>query len=418
MNKLERKQRSVMRWVSITMALVIILFTIPQHASAFPIFKDIMIAFSDLFDPPLPIGHPTQPHWLGTSADDYARLGITPGAPQIWEDGLRTNPNEYSFEWWYFDAHFDDSSSVMITFFTKPQTTPDAPLTPIVYVSFLTPTGEKIEKNLQVAVQDSYYSTTECNVQIGDNYIYGNLGTYNIFVTDGDFELNLTLTRQVPTWRPETGATFLGDENSYFAWLPAVATGLMEGTITYQGTTHQVTGSGYHDHNWGNVDLAKNFKYWWWTRSQVGPYTIMTAAERLKNKFGYDQWEWMFVILDQNGALIDAAQSDVTMSVDESNFQIHPDPNSFELIAQTVTFRVEKGNGDWAEIVVNTENLNTSSDLLLESGLSDSEVILARLLGKTPWYSNFSALVDLSFSIDGTSYSDHGHGTLEKMDLE
>jgi len=37
-----------------------------------------------------------------------------------WEDGLRTDVDSPSFEGWYFDAHFDDGSTAVIVFYTKP----------------------------------------------------------------------------------------------------------------------------------------------------------------------------------------------------------------------------------------------------------------------------------------------------------
>jgi hypothetical protein len=41
--------------------------------------------------------------------------------------------------------------------------------------------------------------------------------------------------------------------------------------------TRQVTGSGYHDHNWGNVAPANLFDNWWWGRGRIGGYTIVAA---------------------------------------------------------------------------------------------------------------------------------------------
>jgi hypothetical protein len=39
--------------------------------------------------------------------------------PEKWEDGIRTSGEKGTYEWWYFDAHLDDGSTVVIVFFTK-----------------------------------------------------------------------------------------------------------------------------------------------------------------------------------------------------------------------------------------------------------------------------------------------------------
>ena len=49
----------------------------------------------------------------GPDALQRERLHV---APEIWEDGLRIDPQPGNFEWWYFDAHFDDGSTAVLNF--------------------------------------------------------------------------------------------------------------------------------------------------------------------------------------------------------------------------------------------------------------------------------------------------------------
>ena len=46
-----------------------------------------------------------------------------------WEDE-RASTKRGEFEWWYFDAHFEDGSTAVIVFATKPIINPRLPLTP------------------------------------------------------------------------------------------------------------------------------------------------------------------------------------------------------------------------------------------------------------------------------------------------
>jgi hypothetical protein len=53
----------------------------------------------------------------------------------IWKDGLRTDTASGSFEWWYFDAHLDDGSTLIVVFSTKPLLNRTGPLMPMVQTS-------------------------------------------------------------------------------------------------------------------------------------------------------------------------------------------------------------------------------------------------------------------------------------------
>src|SRR5262245_34315101 len=70
---------------------------------------------------------------IGTQPRHYERLGLTNGEIHDWEDGLRTAAADGTFEWWYFDAHLDDGSTITVEFHTKPPyVSPKAPLMPFV----------------------------------------------------------------------------------------------------------------------------------------------------------------------------------------------------------------------------------------------------------------------------------------------
>jgi len=51
--------------------------------------------------------------------EDYERLGVKPDEVEVWEDGMRTKPNDKSFEWWYLDASLENGLNAVFTFMTK-----------------------------------------------------------------------------------------------------------------------------------------------------------------------------------------------------------------------------------------------------------------------------------------------------------
>jgi predicted secreted hydrolase len=75
------------------------------------------------------------------------------------------------------------------------------------------------------------------------------------------------------------GKSFFGDLDHFFAWLPSIPYGTVEGKLTHSGQTHSVRGTGYHDHNWGNVALPSVLDHWYWVRAHVGPYTLIFVEQ-------------------------------------------------------------------------------------------------------------------------------------------
>ena len=60
---------------------------------------------------------------VGSEPRHYERLGLPNSDIQTWEDGWRTSAvaeTRGTFEWWYFDVHLDDGSTVTVEMHTKP----------------------------------------------------------------------------------------------------------------------------------------------------------------------------------------------------------------------------------------------------------------------------------------------------------
>ncbi|MBI3738752.1 MAG: hydroxyneurosporene dehydrogenase, partial [Chloroflexi bacterium] len=215
-----------------------------------------------------------KPVILSASPDILKRNGLTETVA-VWEDGLRADTGRGSFEWWYFDAHFDDGSTAVIVFATKPLLERNGPLKPNVSVTITRPDGTKAAQ-FPIFPANQFSALKEnCDVRIGPNWTRGNLHRYEVHVEMNDLAADLTFTGLVPAWRPGAGKAYFGDYDHYFAWLPSIPFGTVEGTLTYDGQTHHVKGAGYHDHNWGNVGLNEVMDHWYWGRAHLGDYTLI-----------------------------------------------------------------------------------------------------------------------------------------------
>ena len=82
----------------------------------------------------------TKPVIFGVTPEFMARDGLTETI-QPWEDGLRAETGPGSFEWWYFDAHFEDGSTVVLVFMTKPLLERNDPLNPHIAFTITRPDG-------------------------------------------------------------------------------------------------------------------------------------------------------------------------------------------------------------------------------------------------------------------------------------
>ena len=211
---------------------------------------------------------------LATSPEFLERDGLLTDTVNIWEDGLRTNPEGDSFEWWYFDASFSDGSTAVIVFFTKGPLDPSGPAHPMVSITITLADGGK--RTAEVSSDEFYASKEQCDVRIGSCRVMGDLKDYQLHLEAQNISADLHFKNLVSPWRPGAGKTYYSEDlGNYFAWLPAVPYGYVDGVLRYDQKSYRVKGSGYHDHNWGNVKLSRVMTQWYWGRAHIGEYTII-----------------------------------------------------------------------------------------------------------------------------------------------
>ena len=210
-------------------------------------------------------------------------LGLTERI-QRFEDGQRSEERSGSYEWWYFDSKYPDGSSLVIVFYTKPVTSFAAGFAPSATLNYINPNGKEIRT--EVHSDDFSFSKDECDVRIGDCYVKGDLNHYEIYFKNEVAECRLTLDGSVPSWRPESGHILFG-KRDYFAWLPAVPEGRMQGELCLGDERITLDGTGYHDHNWGNKLMVLLMNDWYWGRAKLGDYVVVSSYIYANKKDGY-----------------------------------------------------------------------------------------------------------------------------------
>jgi hypothetical protein len=201
---------------------------------------------------------------------------------------------------------------------------------------------------------------------------------------------DVSLTGQVRPWRPATGHILFGDdERDYFAWLPAVPQGAVEATLTIDGVTRTLTGTGYHDHNWGNAPMTQLMHHWYWARARVGDYTVIASDITAEKKFGYAGVT--IFMLAVNGKIVadDGRLARCTTSGE------HADPVSGKPVADTVVYDYDDmaAGGERCRVTFRRENTIVQDRMI--DGIKGPGRVLARLAGFDGAYLRFNGQVEV-----------------------
>lgn len=203
---------------------------------------------------------------------------------QLFEDGLRTEEKKGNFEWWYFDSKYKDGSSLVIVFFTKHVASFGKKFKPYVSLDYVNPNGTAIHTSFKS--NDYSFSKDKCEVRIGECYTKGDLKHYDIYFKNEQVECKLTLDGSVPSWRPYSGKILFGKKD-YFAWLPSIPEGVVNGILSTNNNSIELKGTGYHDHNWGNKQMILLMNDWYWGRAKIGDYVVVSSYIYANKKDGY-----------------------------------------------------------------------------------------------------------------------------------
>ena len=321
------------------------------------------------------------------SPEAYKKLGISASQVEPWEDGMRTTGEKGTYEWWYFDFSLDDGSTLVITFDTKDPTRPGTGLQPFVTLKLDSPNGTSVSKTFAGRPEDFSAARDRCDVRLGPNTVSGDLRDYAVRVRIEDVAVDLRLHGTVPSWRPGTGyMLFQRKEEHFFAWLPSIPQGTLQGTLTIGDRSRSVSGVGYHDHNWGDVSMLDLIHDWYWGRAQIGPYSVI--ASYIVSTDAYGRAAVPVFMLARDGKIVADDASKVAFSARD----IHTDSYTGKPVANVVVYDYNNGS-DRYRITFRRE-----TDLMRDrfvDHLPGFQAVLARLAGFDGAYLRFTGTATL-----------------------
>lgn len=330
---------------------------------------------------------------MAAEETDYKRLGIPRGNPAVSEDALRTTGAKGSYEWWYFDAKLQDGSSLVIVFHTGPIASFSAGFRPHVTFEWTLPDGTGYSGRVDAASEDSSFSAETCDVKIGACTFRGNLHQYEIYYKDASVEAKIQLTGSVLAWRPHTGHIMFGEKN-YFAWLPSVPEGSVKADITQNGVTAQYAGTGYHDHNWGNVPMFFLMHHWYWGRAKVGDYQVVSSYITANKKYGYSEIP-IFMLAKNGEILADEAEKYLTYTESELFF----DACTKKHVAGCIVYDYDDGVQHYRVTYRRREDLERIG---METQVTRCQYVLVWLMGLRGSYHRMGGTVTLERFENGT----------------
>jgi hypothetical protein len=319
--------------------------------------------------------------------EDCARFALTEGRIEPWEDGLRLDTAAPNIEWWYFDSLLEDGAKLAVIHCTKDASRPHQPLEPVIEIDLDLPDGRRFMKYGRFTPDEFSASRDGCDVHMGQYRFVGDLHEYHITGAAEDLSAEVHLEATTESWRPGTGHIVFGAEGeTIFAWTPFVPMGKVTATYRIGSEVHETTGTGYHDHNWMNQEMAHLIDHWYWGRGQVGPYAFVGAYITTAAKYGFTTIP--LYMLARDGAVVADDASRVRFSKKEGAVDRH----TGKVVPDEVRF--EYRDGDRLDVLTYQRERTLVSEKLLDAATGIQKVI-AKLIRYPGGYLRFAGPVVL-----------------------
>ncbi len=256
------------------------------------------------------------------------------------DDALHPYESRLYWEWWYFDAQFEDGHRCVLELQYPNLLNPLARQCCMLF-NVYTPDGRQLNNIVPFPASEWRASRETCDVAVGENTVKGYYPEYRVRFRHGDLACDLVFTNLLPGWTRGTGEVMFGrpEKKRVFGWVVAQPRARVEGTLTVDGVSRGVSGLGYHDHNWGNAFLPLYVSHWIWGRLFHERLTMIFADVNTSRRCGRIRIPVLFLALDDRIVL---ESSKVVFSVreyrrDSRDYQVYPSEVAFSFAERDVS---------------------------------------------------------------------------------
>ena len=190
------------------------------------------------------------------------------------DDAVHPDGAEDYYEWWYFDASFQNGYHIVVTFHYRNIFL--RPMMPTIQFMIYRPDGSQVVRYAACSEDEIYAGREYCDVRMGGSWARDTGESYEISMAIKDSSVRLVFKPMVPGWKPGTGFLYHNEkEGKISGWVVPVPHGEVEGELRIGDEIIPVKGTGYHDHNWGNYRFHETFHSWYWGRIHNEKYTVV-----------------------------------------------------------------------------------------------------------------------------------------------
>jgi hypothetical protein len=195
------------------------------------------------------------------------------------ENGPHDPRSAEYFEWWYFDHHFDNGYTAVVVFHRATAWLPAHP--PSVEITLITPDGQEQRSFRSLAPDAFRIAPDRAHITAGEDRVVDEHPRYQVRAMGVTVEglrigVETALEGILPGWKFGESKTMI-DGLDGFAWVVPLPRARCRGTLFLGDQAILVEGTGYHDHNWGQVSLSRLISYWHWGRIYADDVTCIYA---------------------------------------------------------------------------------------------------------------------------------------------
>ncbi|MCX6008354.1 MAG: hypothetical protein NTZ34_14010 [Chloroflexi bacterium] len=226
------------------------------------------------------------------------------------DDSLHDNLCPVNYEWWYFDATFENNYSMASLWQEQTKAGKDGGIVKERFIDFSVydPDGKKIMLKKPFDNKLVSISTETCDVKMGGNRVFGEPPTYKMHFLEDGLGADLEFKSLVQGYRspPDGTAYFSMNPLIYMGWAIAQPRATVKGKLIVDGKEMNVVGAGYHDHNWGNSRFDVLYDYWYWGRIFLPGHTFIYSLSQLGECM--DHTPLNFAVTFEGEKLVDMSQ--------------------------------------------------------------------------------------------------------------
>ena len=346
--------------------------------------------------------------WNGPGAKDGELTVVTEQ-----DNALHPSDSTWAFEHWYYDAHLD-SGHIVVAFLQmrRPEEPPGSK--PIVELLVYYPDGRRRQITVRHPKSDFRASADRCDVSIGRSHARsdysGALPVHVLHAEEEDVVFDLTFTNETHSWMPGKGVSHIGDNT--FGWVVPGPRTAVTGTITLDGETLDVTGRGYHDHNWGVGNMPRIIERWHWGRLYTEEFSLIYATVQMQKQWGHHSAKPLMLARGKDVVL---STGEVTLTEGPMVYSDVAHREYPQWIELSVPGDQPDGTGHGAVTLrLEVQRVIHAHDLLDDVPVARRiKPVVRKLIGQ-PGYFRFDSAFTLTVTLDGVTHTETGH-TLHEL---